>query len=104
MKSYPKIRLPAVEIEIKLIEEKDRKWHCGYVSFPDQPLNADLISVHGGVTFDETAEGRRTIGFDCIHYGDSHDPTSPNFRDYFYALNAARDMAHQILDQLGGIK
>jgi len=57
---------------------------CGYVAIPDG-FGGSLSSIycHGGVTFEGRDHGAKDllpipcndtwIGFDCAHYGDSHD-------------------------------
>lgn len=104
-KSYPTFKLGPYTAEVKLISfgASGDSHHCGHLSAPEALFTGVSIygmSVHGGITFDETENGVRTIGFDCAHCDDSRMPGDSNWRDYFYVENELRELARQLLSQL----
>lgn len=53
------------------IERKAVGYLCGYVYlYSTDEVEGEFIDVHGGITFDETRNQTRAIGFDCAHSGD----------------------------------
>lgn len=44
---------------------------CGYVTYENNSIDEDQLSVHGGITF-HNAFPLNQIGFDCNHAGDAH--------------------------------
>lgn len=105
VRSYPTFKLGPFTAIVKLISfgASGDSHHCGYLSAPETLFTGVSVydlSPHGGITFDETENGVRTIGFDCAHCDDSRTPGDPNWRDYFYVENELRELAHQLLAQL----
>lgn len=79
---------------------------CGYLLIESDFKDDINVSVHGGITFDDTKDGIRKIGFDCAHSGDRvpfYDIfdlhySSNVYRDKEYVISEVKQMADQILE------